>query len=181
MSKEEMLKAEYEFEQRIKEAGANAPRLNPDLIKDKIIGTTYTMMPSEKSMVCEISLENGFTVRGDSSVVSKSNFRQDLGEDNSYKNAFDQIWGFEAYLLQEKLFQEAKIDIPSYLPDHMRRVFIERYHLTEKYVDLDNFIAGKSFETIVSDSDERQDLIDQRDLMKQYMIILDRRLERYQK
>ena len=95
-------------EAQIKEAGCNAPRLTPADIDKAIIGVTYTMLPSEKCMVCEITLRNGFTVRGESSVVSKENFRESLGKEYSYRKAREQIWQLEAYLLQQHLFETSK-------------------------------------------------------------------------
>ncbi len=103
-----ILQSEATQEEQIKEAGCNAPRLKPADIDKVIVGVTYTMLPSGKCMVCEITLRNGFTVRGESSVVSKENFRESLGKEYSYKKARDQIWQLEAYLLQQRLFETSK-------------------------------------------------------------------------
>lgn len=89
---------EYEIQQK----GLTAPRLTPDDINNKIKGVTYTNLPSGKCVVCEITLENGFTVRGESACVSPKNFDQDIGNHIAYKNARDKIWQLEGYLLQEK-------------------------------------------------------------------------------
>ena len=102
------LQSEAAQEEQIKEASCNAPRLTPADIDKVIVGVTYTMLPSEKCMVCEITLRNGFTVRGESSVVSKENFRENLGKAYSHKKAHDQIWQLEAYLLQQRLFETSK-------------------------------------------------------------------------
>ncbi len=91
-------------EQQLDEKGLNAPRLKPSDIDSVISGEpTYTILPSGKCMICEITLRNGFTVRGESSCVSKENFDIEVGEDISYKDARDKIWGYEAYLLQERI------------------------------------------------------------------------------
>ena len=71
----------------------------------KIVGETYTIMPSGKVMVCELTLENGFTVRGDASVVDKANFDEEIGRGISKRNAIDAIWPLEGYLLQEQLYK----------------------------------------------------------------------------
>ena len=92
-------------EQRIQDAGCNAPRLTPADIERVIVATTFTTMPSGKAMVCEITLANGFTVRGESAVVKKENFREDIGREISYKRAHDKIWGLEGYLLQERCWR----------------------------------------------------------------------------
>lgn len=97
-----MSRDEAAIEDSLKASGANAPRLSPADIDRVIVGHTFTVMPSGKAMVCEITLANGFTVRGESAVVSKENFRQDIGERISYARARDQIWLLEGYLRQEK-------------------------------------------------------------------------------
>ena len=96
---------EDEIENEINEKGLNAPRLTPKKIDSVIKDVSYTMLPSKKSLICEITLINGFTVRGDSAVVSKENFDLDLGKKISYASARDKIWAFEAYLLQQKLYE----------------------------------------------------------------------------
>ena len=53
----------------------------------------------------DIYLENGFTVRGESSCVDPVNFNKQIGEEISFENAKDKIWVLEGYLLQEKLYQ----------------------------------------------------------------------------
>ena len=63
---------------------------------------TYTPLPSGKCMICEITLRNGYTVRGESACVSPANFDVNIGRKISFKNAREKIWGLEAYLLQER-------------------------------------------------------------------------------
>lgn len=100
-----MDRSDQDLEQRIKDARCNAPRLSPADIERVIVDVSYTTMPSGKAMVCEITLVNGFTVRGDSAVVRKENFREDIGKEISYKRAYDKIWELEGYLLQERCWR----------------------------------------------------------------------------
>lgn len=95
------------IEKMIADAGLVAPRITEANIKNKIADVSYTTLPSGKVMVCEITLINGFTVRGEAAVVSIANFRENIGREISYRNAFDKIWELEGYLLQERLFNEA--------------------------------------------------------------------------
>ncbi len=90
------------IEKQLQEKGLNAPRLSPEKIDAVIVSETYTVLPSGKAMVCELTLRNGYTVRGDSAVVSKANFNEEIGRKISRQNAREKIWGLEAYLLQEK-------------------------------------------------------------------------------
>lgn len=94
---------ENELEKDIQAKGLNAPRLTPSKIDEVIASKTFTVLPSGKVMVCELTLINGFTVRGEASVVSKENFNQEIGEKISFDNARNKIWELEGYLLQSKL------------------------------------------------------------------------------
>ena len=93
---------EQETEAKIKEKGLTAPRLCPADIDAKIKNTTYTKLPSGKCMICEITLANGYTVRGEAACVSPENFDQGIGESVSFKDARNKIWQLEGYLLQEQ-------------------------------------------------------------------------------
>lgn len=94
---------EQQLEEAIVAAKCVAPRLKPQDIDNAIVSVTYTMLPSQKCIICEITLRNGFTVRGESAVVSKENFREELGKNISYEGAREKIWELEGYLLQERI------------------------------------------------------------------------------
>ena len=96
---------ELEIESAIVEKGLTAPRLTPEHVDSVIVGETYTRLPSGKVLVCELTLANGFTVRGEAAVVSPENFNYDIGKAISRKNARDKIWELEGYLLQANLSQ----------------------------------------------------------------------------
>lgn len=105
-----MSSSEQVLEAEIQQRGLNAPRLKPEDIDSEIVGETYTLLPSGKTMVCELTLRNGFTVTGESSVVSKENFREDIGKTISRERARNKIWELEGYLLQELCFQSTLKD-----------------------------------------------------------------------
>ena len=100
---------EKQLEKEIQDKGLNAPRLTPDDIDNVISGVTYTVLPSGKVMVCEITLQNGFTVRGEAATVSKENFNEEIGKKISYENARNKVWELEGYLLQEALYLTSSI------------------------------------------------------------------------
>lgn len=95
--------SEQAIEQEIQEKGLNAPRLTPSDIDAAIVGETFTTLPSGKVMVCELTLRNGFAVRGEAATVSKANFNEEIGKKISRENARNKVWELEGYLLQEKL------------------------------------------------------------------------------
>ena len=100
--------SEQEIEQELQDKGLNAPRLTPEDISDVIVSESFTVLPSGKAMVCELILKNGFSVRGESSCVSKENFNFEIGKKLSREEARDKVWMLEGYLLQEELFQSKK-------------------------------------------------------------------------
>lgn len=101
---------EQGIEKRIQELRLTAPRITPEHIDSVIVGETYTVMPSKKVMVCELTLANGFTVRGDGASVSPENFNEEIGREVSRRNAREKVWELEGYLLQQRLYEEAMIE-----------------------------------------------------------------------
>lgn len=80
-------------------------KLTLEDIESKIKDKKFTVLEDGKTTICNIYLENGFTVRGESSCVDPVNFNKQIGEEISFENAKDKIWVLEGYLLQEKLYQ----------------------------------------------------------------------------
>lgn len=97
---------EQNIEKEIVSKGLNAPRLTPDHIDSVIIGETYTNLPDGRTVVCQLTLQNGFTVDGKSACVSKENFDQEIGNKIARTNAREKIWELEGYLLKQKLFEQ---------------------------------------------------------------------------
>jgi hypothetical protein len=97
------LKNEQQIESDIQAKGLVAPRLTPANIDATIVGETYTVLPSGKVIICELTLRNGYTVTGKSAVVSKANFNEEIGKKISRENARNEIWQLEGYLLQDRL------------------------------------------------------------------------------
>ena len=73
----------------------NKVSLNDILAKVK--GATYTVLPDGRTTICQLSLENGYSVEGKSACVDTANFNKALGEQYSYNNAIDKIWELAAH------------------------------------------------------------------------------------
>lgn len=97
---------EEQIEKEINKKGLNAPRITPAHIDSKIKGETYTNLPDGRTVICQLTLENGYTVDGKSACVSKENFDQEIGNKIARDNAREKIWELEGYLLKEKLYGE---------------------------------------------------------------------------
>jgi len=79
-----------------------APRVTMDDVNAEIVGETYTVLPSGRVTVCELTLKNGFTVRGESAVVFIENNVPETGREVARKNAVDQIWQLLGFRLREQ-------------------------------------------------------------------------------
>lgn len=77
-------------------------------IHNKIKATSYTLLPDGRTTICQVTLENGFTVIGTSACLVKEEYNQALGEKYSFEKAIDNIWELEGYLLAEKRYQALK-------------------------------------------------------------------------
>ena len=123
--------------------------------------------------VCVLTLENGFTVTGESACASPENYNEELGNKIARRNAFDKIWSLEGYLLKENLFEETRTPRFSF----QDRVVAEREELAEKLEKLEAFENGEVFGTLPES--ERTDLISQICAMSSYKAVLDRRISRF--
>jgi hypothetical protein len=94
---------ETTIEQAILKAGLTAPRLTPDSIDAKIKNVAYHVFEGTCFTVCCITLENGFTIIGESACASPENFNAEIGRTIAYDNARNKIWMLEGYLLKEHL------------------------------------------------------------------------------
>ncbi len=115
-----MSNTEQQIEQEIQSKNLNAPRLTPDHIDSKIKAVEYILprdvckrdngvevfdapLPLQTLTFCILTLENGFTVTGESACASPENFDAEIGKKIAYENAREKIWLLEGYLLKENL------------------------------------------------------------------------------
>lgn len=85
-------------------------KVTTEALVAKIVDATYVVMPDGRTTICQLTMENGFTIRGESSCVSVENFNKALGEKYSHQKAFDKAWAFEGYLLAEDRHRESRGD-----------------------------------------------------------------------
>lgn len=84
-------------------AQGQAPRVTMDMVNAQIVGETYTVLPSGRVTVCELTLANGFTVRGESAVVFIENNVPQIGREIARENAVNQIWPLLGFRLRDQL------------------------------------------------------------------------------
>lgn len=76
-------------------------------IEGRIVRVDYTVLPDTTVTICSITLNNGFSVRGESACVDPRNFNEEIGRELAYRDAFGKLWAFEGYLLAERRFLAA--------------------------------------------------------------------------
>ena len=99
-----MSNTEQAIEQEIKSKGLNAPRLTPEKIDAAIVGEDYHVFEGSCLTICCLTLENGFTVTGESACASPENFNAEIGKKIARQNAREKIWALEGYLLKQSLY-----------------------------------------------------------------------------
>lgn len=87
---------------------ANRPSPNhvtPDSIKAKVRGVQYV---NEGVMTIAIlTMENGYTITGQSACADPANYDKNLGEKIAYDDAVRKVWPLEGYLLRQHLHENA--------------------------------------------------------------------------
>lgn len=83
-------------------------KVTKESITAKIRKVEYFVLPNSTNTVCSITMENGFGFLGKSACVDHFNFVEEIGREVAYRNAFEEIWAFEGYLMADRRFQESK-------------------------------------------------------------------------
>lgn len=100
---------DQDIEKELQSKGLNAPRITPDHIQRVQKCGQYFRFPSTTVIVCCITLENGYTVTGESACASPDNFDEEIGRKIALQNAVNKIWGLEGYLLRQKLHEQESV------------------------------------------------------------------------
>lgn len=83
-----------------------APKITPDEVKKAIVSEDFTVLPDGRTTICTLYMDNGFTVRGESSCVCAENFDAGIGQTVARENAVGQVWKFLGFRLAERLHRE---------------------------------------------------------------------------
>lgn len=78
-------------------------------IQAKVKKTTYTLLPDGKTTICQLHMENGYTINGQSACVDPANYNKALGEKYAYEDAINKAWPLEGYLLAEEIFKRGPV------------------------------------------------------------------------
>ena len=86
----------------------NAPRVTEEDVDRAISQSAYVVLPDQRTTICMLTLDNGFTVRGESSCVCAENFDEEIGRKYAFKNARDKVWQLLGFRLADRLAREAR-------------------------------------------------------------------------
>lgn len=75
-------------------------------IEKKILKDEYMNLDGTTLTICVLTLENGYTVTGESACVDPAKFDHEIGKRIAREDAFEKIWALEGYLLKQKKFEE---------------------------------------------------------------------------
>jgi hypothetical protein len=84
-----------------------APKVTKEYMESRISAHEFHRLGGTVT-VCNLVLDNGYSVRGESACVSLANFNREIGEKIAYENAFSKLWPLFGFALAEKLYQETK-------------------------------------------------------------------------
>ena len=78
------------------------PKVTKASITDKIADVKFLQF-DETTIICGITMKNGYGVRGESACVDPRNFDMEIGKGLAYEHAFNELWHLEGYLLAEQM------------------------------------------------------------------------------
>lgn len=117
------------IEQEIQAKGKTAPRITPADIDAAIAGEfTFTVGNAARALncpvseaanlltICVLTLQNGFTVTGESACASPENFDAEIGRKIARDNAKQKLWPLLGFELKARLHKRELGAIPRRMP-----------------------------------------------------------------
>lgn len=77
--------------------------VTPEDVEAAIKSVEYVVLPDGRTTIALITLDNGFTVRGESACVDKANFDKAKGETYALSDAKRKIWPLLGFRLADRL------------------------------------------------------------------------------
>lgn len=85
---------------------SNAPRVTSFDVERAIRAVEYVVLPDGRTTICILTLDNDYTVRGESSCVSKENFNAEIGQEYALQDARNKVWPLLGFRLADRLMAE---------------------------------------------------------------------------
>lgn len=95
------------------------PKVTVDDVNRAIVSETYTVLPNGRTTVCQLTLDNGFTVEGSSACVSIENFNAEIGNKFARERAVDKVWQLLGFRLADtfQLLDAVLAELPAGVTD----------------------------------------------------------------
>lgn len=77
--------------------------VTPEDVVAAIKHESYIVLPNGRTTVCQLTLDNGFTVEGTSACVGQDNFGLQLGRSIARQNAVEKVWQLLGFRLADQL------------------------------------------------------------------------------
>ena len=72
----------------------------------RITDIQYLVLEGTTVTICSITLDNGFSVRGESACVDPAEFKVEIGREIAYDNAFDKLWPLFGFMMMEDAYRD---------------------------------------------------------------------------
>lgn len=82
-------------------------RVTLEYMQSRITDKDFTVLPDSTVTICNITLDNGYSVRGESACVDPANFNREIGQHYAEKQAMDKLWPLFGFLLAEARHRRA--------------------------------------------------------------------------
>lgn len=152
---------------------ATGKRVTLEGLEANIKKTDFYTHPDSQLTICILTLQNGYTITGQSACADPTNYKQDIGERLAKEDAKKKIWALMGYALKEEIHRAG-------LPQEggfYSRLVQEKNDLADKWVKLNAFIEGNhTFKSL--DPVDQSLLISQENHMRYYLQILQERVDR---
>lgn len=99
------LLSDDELNQKLAERAATS--VTKEYMESRIAKTEFHVIQNSTVTICSITLDNGYSVRGESACVNPDNFNKEIGERIAHDNAFKNLWPLFGFLLAEKNYIQA--------------------------------------------------------------------------
>lgn len=83
-------------------------KVTREQIEGRIVDQQFMVLPNTTVTICHLTLDNGYSVRGESACVDKRVFNMATGESLAYDDAIRKLWPLFGFLLAEQIFQGAR-------------------------------------------------------------------------
>lgn len=85
-------------------------KVDREWLRGQIRNCAFEVRGDGRTTLCELTLFNGATYRGESSCAVEAEFNARLGEDKAYEKALDSVWSAYGFLLRELRFRAGVLD-----------------------------------------------------------------------